>query len=124
MFQLESLKNKIIVIKYGGSIFHTLKNNKSFIEDLKTLKKCGANIIIIHGGGNEISKWLKKLQINNKFINGLRVTDSTTIEIVEMVLSGKINKQLVSTLSKEGINSIGLSGVDNNLLLCKKNILL
>ncbi|ABK62013.1 MULTISPECIES: acetylglutamate kinase [Clostridium] len=120
MFQLESLKNKIIVIKYGGSIFHTLKNNKSFIEDLKTLKKCGANIIIIHGGGNEISKWLKKLQINNKFINGLRVTDSTTIEIVEMVLSGKINKQLVSTLSKEGINSIGLSGVDNNLLLCKK----
>ncbi|MCG8485820.1 MAG: acetylglutamate kinase, partial [Clostridia bacterium] len=78
------------------------------------------NVIIIHGGGPNISDMLEKLDIPTEFINGLRVTDAHTMEIVEMVLSGKINKEIVGELCKHGINSIGISGRDSNLIVAKK----
>jgi acetylglutamate kinase len=83
----------------------------------------GIKIVIIHGGGPEISKWLKNAGIESKFINGLRVTDSDTIEIVEMVLSGKVNKKLSSNLSKKGLNTLGISGTDSNLIEAEKKYL-
>jgi len=80
----------------------------------------GIKIVIIHGGGPEINKWLKKAGVENKFIKGLRVTDSETMEIVEMVLSGNVNKKLSSNLSRKGLKAIGISGKDSNLIQAKK----
>ncbi|MDF2533536.1 MAG: acetylglutamate kinase, partial [Clostridia bacterium] len=86
--QLNILKGKTLVVKYGGSIMDNVLAQDAFIEDLLLLTKLGIHIVIVHGGGPEISKWLKKTGIESRFINGLRVTDSDTMEIVEMVLSG------------------------------------
>ncbi len=104
------------VIKYGGSAMkhHSLKLN--IIRDISLLHSLGINIVLVHGGGYLINHWLDKLGIKPKFCNGVRVTDSKTMEIVEMVLSGNINKNLVSLLSQHNINSIGLSGKDSSLI--------
>jgi acetylglutamate kinase len=123
LLKMNSLKSKTLVIKYGGSIMDYAPAQEAFIEDLLLLNSIGINIVIVHGGGPEISKWLKKSGIESKFINGLRVTDSDTIEIVEMVLSGKVNKKLSSNLSRKGLNTIGISGTDNNLIRVEKKYL-
>lgn len=117
---IKKFSGKTFIIKYGGSIMNNQEAKKAFIEDVVLLKLVGINIIIIHGGGPNISKMLGKLDIPTEFINGLRVTDEHTMEIVEMVLSGKINKEIVGELCKHGIQSVGISGRDSNLIVAKK----
>jgi acetylglutamate kinase len=123
LLKMNSLKSKTLVIKYGGSIMDNAPAQEAFIEDLLLLSSIGINVVIVHGGGPEISKWLKKSGIESKFINGLRVTDCDTIEIVEMVLSGKVNKKLSSNLSRKGLSTIGISGTENNLIRVDKKYL-
>lgn len=123
LLKLHSLKDKTIVIKYGGSIMDNAPAQEAFIEDLLILKGIGANIVVVHGGGPEISKWLKKTGLESKFYNGLRITDSDTMEIVEMVLSGNVNKRLASNLSKHDLNAVGISGKDSKLLQVEKKYL-
>jgi acetylglutamate kinase len=121
--QLHILKGKTLVIKYGGSIMDNALAQEEFAEDLLLLTDIGIRIVIVHGGGPEISKWLKKTGIDSRFMNGLRVTDSDTIEIVEMVLSGSVNKKLSSNLSRKGLNTLGISGKDSNLIQAEKKYL-
>lgn len=118
--ELNKYMGKTFVIKYGGSIMYEESAQLAFIEDLCLLTSMGIKLIIVHGGGPEISKWLNRTSIESIFIKGLRVTDSATMEIVEMVLSGNVNKKLTSFLSIKGLNAIGLSGRDNNLIMAKK----
>lgn len=120
MEYLSNFRGKTFVVKYGGSIMNNKSAQKAFFEDVAKLKLAGINIIIVHGGGPEISSWLNKVGLENKFINGLRVTDKDTMEVVEMVLSGKLNKGITASLSKEGIKAIGISGSDSNLIVAKK----
>lgn len=114
---LKQFSNCTIVIKYGGSAMkdHNLKD--LFINDLLLLYSLGVKIILVHGGGPIINTWLKRSNIEPKFSNGVRVTDQQTMEIVEMVLAGKVNKDLVALLNKNMNYAIGLSGKDGNLLV-------
>jgi len=116
---IKDFYGKKVVIKFGGSAlkFEDVKN--SVIEDIVLMKYVGISPIIVHGGGPEINSFLKKLNIAPKFINGLRVTDKDTMEVVEMVLSGKTNKDLVARFQKHGVNAVGLSGKDGNILIAK-----
>jgi acetylglutamate kinase len=111
---------KMIIIKYGGSAMKDPKLKRSFIEDIVFMNLVGMNIIIVHGGGPSINKMLKKLDIKPKFFKGFRVTDEETMEIVEMVLAGKVNKDIVNNIQIQGVNAIGLSGKDGNLLQAQK----
>nr|YP_010951611.1 Acetylglutamate kinase [Laurencia catarinensis]WMP12550.1 Acetylglutamate kinase [Laurencia catarinensis] len=115
-----SLINKYIgstfVIKYGGSAMQDSSLQSQVIKDLSLLYYLGINIVLVHGGGMFINHWLNKLNIKPLFENGVRITDSQTMEIVEMVLVGKVNKQLVSLFNQNSINSVGLSGQDANLV--------
>ncbi|QGU93931.1 acetylglutamate kinase [Clostridium bovifaecis] len=120
MEYLNIFKGKTFIIKYGGSIMNNKSAQKAFFEDVAKMKLAGINIVIVHGGGPEISNWLNKVGLESKFINGLRVTDKDTMEIVEMVLSGKLNKGITASLSKEGVKAIGISGSDSNLIVAKK----
>lgn len=120
---INNFKGKTFVIKYGGSIMQNKASKKAFLSDIAILKKLGINIVIVHGGGPEISKWIKKVGVEPKFYEGLRITDDITIEIAEMVLSGKINKDLTSLLCSKDIEAVGLSGKDNNLLEAEKKYL-
>ena len=120
---LNKFKGKTFVIKYGGSIMNNKASQNAFIEDIFYMRQIGINIVIVHGGGPEISKWLNKTGTQSKFVKGLRVTDEKTMEIVEMVLSGKVNKDLASKLSIKGVNAVGLSGRDGNLIKAKKKYL-
>lgn len=112
--------NKTIVIKYGGSLMVNEELKKVFATDMVLLKYIGMNPVIVHGGGKEISKWLKKVGKEAVFIDGLRVTDNETMEITEMVLSGKINSEVVSLINQGGGRAVGLSGKDANLFTAKK----
>lgn len=118
--QVNKFKGKTFVIKYGGSIMDNLQAQDAFIDDLLLLTSIGIKVVIVHGGGPEISKWLKRTGIETNFVKGLRVTDSSTMEVVEMVLSGNVNKKLSSNLSRKGLNAIGLSGKDSNLIKAKR----
>lgn len=120
---LKKFKGKTFVIKYGGSIMSNEASQNAFIEDVFYMRQIGINIVIVHGGGPEISKWLNKAGTQSQFVKGLRVTDEDTMEIVEMVLSGKVNKELSAKLSNKGVNALGLSGRDGNLIKAKKKYL-
>ena len=111
---------KTFVIKYGGSamVDDNLKN--LFAKDIVLLKYVGINPVIIHGGGKEINRWLDKIGKKTKFINGLRVTDKETMEIAEMVLTGKINQSIVTLINQAGGKAVGLSGKDGGLIKAKK----
>nr|WMP12340.1 Acetylglutamate kinase [Laurencia verruciformis] len=115
-----SLINKYIgstfVIKYGGSVMQDCSLQSQVIKDLSLLYYLGINIVLVHGGGMFINQWLRKLNIKPLFENGIRITDSPTMDIVEMVLIGKVNKQLVSLFNQNSINSVGLSGQDASLV--------
>ncbi len=89
-------------------------------NDIARLVKAGKKIVVVHGGGKEISRWLERVGLISRFIEGLRYTDSHSIEVIEMVLSGKINKNITSLISSQGINAVGLSGKDADLLICEK----
>jgi len=107
----------IVVIKCGGSVLDEL--SQSFFDSLQELENKGKSIVIVHGGGPEIGKLLKHLNVPSEFVYGLRKTTKEVLEVVEMILAGKVNKQLVSLLQKNGLKAIGLSGVDAGLLKAK-----
>jgi len=111
---------KTILIKYGGSLMIDDTLKKEFAQDIVLLKYVGVNPIIVHGGGKEISKWMKKMGKDAVFIDGLRFTDSETMDITEMVLSGKINSEVVSLINEQGGKAVGLSGKDANLFMAKR----
>ncbi len=117
---IQRLYGKTVVIKYGGNamISEDLKN--SVMEDITLLKYIGMNPVIVHGGGPDINRTLDRLDIKSKFINGLRVTDSATMEVAQMVLVGKTNKEIVSLLNQKGGKAIGLCGIDGKLMECEK----
>jgi acetylglutamate kinase len=114
-----SYDNKTIVVKYGGNAMGP-DGGRDFAQDIVLMKQTGINPVVVHGGGPQIGAMLKKLSIPSKFIDGLRVTDAAAMEVVEMVLSGTINKQLVSDINAAGGRAVGLSGKDGNLLVARK----
>ena len=116
---IQKFNRKVIVVKYGGSAMVDENLKKRVIEDVTLLKLVGFKPIIVHGGGKEISRWVSKVGMEPKFINGLRVTDEPTMELAEMVL-GKVNKELVQMVESLGVRAIGLSGKDGGLLTVTK----
>lgn len=109
-----------IVIKYGGHAMVDEKLKKNFALDIILMKYVGLNPIVVHGGGPQIGSFLKKLSIESEFIDGLRVTDKQTMDVVEMVLVGKVNKEIVALINQNGGQSVGLSGKDGQLITAKK----
>lgn len=116
---IQSFNRKIIVVKYGGSAMSNEELKKNVIKDVTLLKLVGFKPIIVHGGGKEISNWVGKVGKEAEFVNGLRVTDSETMEIAEMVLN-KVNKSLVSMVQELGVKAVGISGKDGGLLKVDK----
>lgn len=117
---IREFSGQTIVIKYGGSIMVDDELSRQFADDVVLLKYVGLNPVIVHGGGKEISKWIEKVGKKTEFIDGLRVTDGETMEITEMVLTGKVNTQLVSMINSAGGKAVGLSGKDANLFLARR----
>jgi len=113
---IQQLSGKTIVIKYGGSAMVSPEQEETILQDITLLKYIGANPVVVHGGGPAINSMLDKLGIESKFHNGLRITDAATMDVVQMVLMGKINKDVVSKLNGLGAKSIGLCGKDANLI--------
>lgn len=113
---------KTIVVKFGGNAMAGGETTAAadFAQDIVLMKQTGIDPVVVHGGGPQIGAMLKKLQIPSNFVNGLRVTDEATMEVVEMVLSGSINKQIVSGINAAGGRAIGVSGKDGNLVIAKK----
>jgi acetylglutamate kinase len=109
-----------VVIKFGGNAMGDEALATAFAQDIVYLKQSGINPIVVHGGGPQIASMLKKLEIKSDFVHGLRVTDKPTVEVVEMVLCGKINKEIVSAINKQGGKAVGISGKDANLMIAKK----
>jgi acetylglutamate kinase len=110
---IESLRDRTLVIKLGGS---TLENQRDALEDIVWLRGLGARPVLIHGGGAEINEWLGRLGIPSRFERGLRVTDAQTLDVVRMVLTGKVNGELVCMLGQLGGRAVGLTGLDGALL--------
>ena len=117
---IEKYSGKTMVVKYGGSAMKNERLKDSVMEDIILMSYVGINVVLVHGGGKEINTVLDKLNIENEFINGLRYTDEDTMEVVQMVLAGKVNKNLVAKINSKGGNALGLSGIDSNMLLCEK----
>ncbi len=111
---------KTFVIKYGGHAMGNQELADIFASDIVLLKQIGINPIVVHGGGPQIGQMLERLKVQSEFIDGLRVTDAATVEVVEMVLSGSINKQIVSAINAAGGTAIGLSGKDGDLIQATK----
>lgn len=118
---IQRFNRKIIVVKYGGSAMVDEALKRQVIEDVTLLKLVGFKPIIVHGGGKEISRWVGKVGMEPQFINGLRITDTDTMEVVEMVL-GKVNKSLVQLVEELGVRAIGISGKDGGLLKADKKL--
>ena len=117
---IKRFTGKTIVIKYGGNamVEDALKHN--FARDIVLMKLVGMNPIVVHGGGPQIGELLERLNIESKSVNGMRVTDNATMDVVEMVLGGQVNKQIVSLINQQGGQAIGLSGKDGNLIKASK----
>ncbi len=115
--------NKVIVIKYGGHAMIDDELKDMFARDLVMMKYVGIHPVVVHGGGPQIGGYLKKLGKESKFIQGMRVTDEETMDIVEMVLVGKVNKEIVGLINKHGGKAVGLSGKDGNLISADKYFL-
>ena len=116
---IQKFNRKIIVVKYGGSAMVDEELQKKVIKDVTLLKLTGFKPIIVHGGGKEISRWVNKVGMEPRFVNGLRVTDEETMEVAEMVLN-KVNKNLVRMVEELGVRAIGISGKDGGLLRVEK----
>lgn len=116
---IQRFSKKIIVVKYGGSAMIDEELKQDVIEDVVLLKLIGFKPIIVHGGGKEISRWVDKVGMDTKFVNGLRVTDADTMELAEMVLA-RVNKELVAKIQTLGIKAAGISGKDGGLLTVEK----
>ncbi|MFZ1964333.1 MAG: acetylglutamate kinase [Roseiarcus sp.] len=110
----------VIVVKYGGHAMGDEEKGRSFARDMVLLEQSGVNPVVVHGGGPQIGSMLEKLGIKSRFSAGLRITDKATVEIVEMVLAGSINKQIVGTINAQGGRAIGLCGKDGNMVIARK----
>ncbi|AKO53864.1 acetylglutamate kinase [Marinobacter psychrophilus] len=111
---------KTVVIKYGGNAMENEDLKSSFARDVVLMKLVGINPIVVHGGGPQIGELLARLNIESRFVNGMRVTDAQTMDVVEMVLGGQVNKEIVSLINAEGGTAIGLTGKDANLIRARK----
>jgi acetylglutamate kinase len=119
---MQRYEGKTVVVKYGGHAMGDAKLGAAFARDIALLKQSKVNPIVVHGGGPQIASMLAKLGIESKFEGGLRVTDARTMEVVEMVLAGSINKEIVALINAEGEWAIGLCGKDGNMVFAKKAI--
>jgi acetylglutamate kinase len=117
---LQRYDGQTVVIKFGGHAMGDEALASAFAQDVVYLKLSGVNPIVVHGGGPQIAAMLKRLAIKSEFVNGLRVTDKPTVEVVEMVLAGTINKEIVSAINRQGGKAVGISGKDANLMLARK----
>ena len=113
---LQKYNNKVVVVKYGGNAMTNDKLKHAVMEDIVMLSTVGIKVVLVHGGGPEINDMLKRVGKESRFVNGLRYTDEETVDIVQMVLAGKVNKDLVSMLESHGGTAIGLCGLDGNLI--------
>ena len=122
---IKKYTGKVCVIKYGGNAMINEKLKQAVMRDMVLLNLVGVRVVLVHGGGPEISSMLTKIGKKSEFVNGLRVTDEETIDIVQMVLAGKVNKDLVSLINQAGGNAIGLSGIDGKMIqaTCKDEAL-
>ncbi len=109
-----------IVVKFGGHAMGDDEAMANFARDIVLMKQCGIHPVVVHGGGPQINEMLKRLNIKSEFIDGKRVTDEATVEVVEMVLAGRINKKIVQALNAQGGRAVGLSGKDADLIVCEK----
>ncbi len=112
--------NKTIVIKYGGNAMVEERLKEGFAKDIILMKYIGLNPVVVHGGGPQIGQVLKAMNIESHFVQGMRVTDSATMDVVEMVLGGKVNKEIVANINRHGGRAVGLSGKDGNLITARK----
>lgn len=119
----KKFNGKTFVIKYGGSIMEDEKLKKNLIEDITLLKYVGINPVVVHGGGPAINKTLKRLNIKSYFVDGLRVTDKETMEVVEMVLAAKINKEVVAMINQMRGQAVGICGKDGGLIKASKKVI-
>ncbi|MGB5684431.1 MAG: acetylglutamate kinase [Candidatus Electrothrix sp.] len=117
---IREFNNKTVVIKYGGHAMVDEELKKNFALDVILLKYIGLNPVVVHGGGPQINKFLEKMQITSNYIQGMRVTDGETMDVVEMVLVGKVNKEIVGLINHCGGKAVGLSGRDGDLVQAKK----
>ena len=117
---IQKYYNKVVVIKYGGNAMKNEELKQAVMSDVVLLALIGVKVVLIHGGGPEINEMLSRVQLESKFINGLRYTDKDTAEIVQMVLAGKVNKGLVSLLLQHGGKAMGLCGTDGNMISVQK----
>ena len=117
---MRQFSEQTIVVKYGGNAMEKADLSRLFARDVVLLKQVGINPVVVHGGGPQIDKMLKRLNIVTERVDGLRYTDQATVEVVEMILSGSINKQIVSAINEAGGFAVGLSGKDGNLIRARK----
>jgi acetylglutamate kinase len=117
---IQQFVGKTIVVKFGGNAMTDEALQNSFARDIVLMKTVGMNPVVVHGGGPQIGELLKKLDIKSEFIDGMRVTDSQTMDVVEMVLGASVNKQIVSLINRNGGQAIGITGKDGNLIRAKK----
>lgn len=116
---IQMYRNKIIVVKYGGNAMINEELKTAVMRDLVLLTTIGIRVVLVHGGGPAINSTLDKIGVESKFVDGLRVTDKETVDVVQMVLAGKVNKDLVCQIGNLGGHAIGLSGMDGNMIKCK-----
>ena len=117
---MQRYDDQTVVVKYGGHAMGDAELSRQFASDMVQLKQCGINPIVVHGGGPQIGRMLDRLNIESNFEDGLRVTDRDTVEVVEMVLAGSINKGVVADIQRAGGRAVGISGKDGNLCLARK----
>ncbi|WP_375280211.1 acetylglutamate kinase [Pseudooctadecabacter sp.] len=118
---LQRYNDAIVVIKLGGHAMSSDQAMEDFARDVVLMQQVGVNPVIVHGGGPMINEMLDKLAIKSEFVNGKRVTDEATVEVVEMVLSGRVNKWIVNAINRQGGRAAGLSGKDANLMICDQD---
>ncbi|MEM1300011.1 MAG: acetylglutamate kinase [Pseudomonadota bacterium] len=117
---LQRYDGKTIVVKFGGHAMGNAASMANFARDIVLMKQCGVHPVVVHGGGPQINKMLDRLGVESEFKDGLRVTTEETVEVVEMVLAGRINKSIVAAINAQGGQAVGLSGKDANLIVCEK----
>ena len=117
---IQKYQNKTVVIKYGGNAMINEELRDAVMTDIVLLRSVGVNVVLVHGGGPEISEMLNRIGKESRFVDGLRYTDKETIDVVQMVLAGKVNKHLVQLISKHGGKSIGLCGLDGDMIKARK----
>lgn len=117
---IQKYQNKTVVIKYGGNAMINEELRDAVMTDIVLLRSVGVNVVLVHGGGPEITEMLNRIGKQSRFVDGLRYTDKETIDVVQMVLAGKVNKHLVQLISKHGGKSIGLCGLDGDMIKARK----